>query len=111
MAKLTRDVLVLSSGLSRRKGAVIGQGEVPDVVWQNWVEEGIVKDVAPAPAPLEIEPEVSPSPHDGDTQNSHDGQLRDLTDDQLKLMAKQLKIQSWHRMKRDKLIKRIEEKA
>jgi len=71
MAKLTRDILVLSSGLSRRKGAVIGQGEVPDVVWQNWIKEGIIEgDLSPvdSPAPLEIEPEVSPSPHDGDTQ-------------------------------------------
>ena len=109
MAKLTRDVLVLSSGLARRKGAVVGPNEVPDIVWQNWVEEGII--AADPPAPLEIEPEVSPSPHDGDTLNSHDKQLRDLTDEQLKLMAKQLKIQSWHRMHREKLIERIEEKA
>ena len=113
MAKLTRDVLVLSSGLARRKGASIGQGEVPDIVWQNWIAEGIIVVDSPpvTPAPLEIEPEVSPSPHDGDTPQTKDGQLRSLSDDQLRLMAKQLKIQSWHRMGREKLIKRIEEKA
>ncbi len=40
-----------------------------------------------------------------------DTQLRDLSDDELREMGRRLKVTSWHRMNRDTLIERIEERS
>lgn len=57
---LTQSVKVLSTGLVRVAGDTIQRREVPEQVFERWVRDGIVTDVAPAPDP---EPEIeSPDP-------------------------------------------------
>jgi len=115
MAKLTRNVMVLSTGLTRSKGANINQAEVPQNVWDTWVKEGVVEVDTPPdpPAPLEIKPEieVSPSPHGGDTPSEDvtaDEQLQSMTLKELKEMSKRLGIRNGHLMKRSTLLTKIE---
>lgn len=40
---LTQDVRLLSGGFERRAGKGISYKEVPDAVWNAWVEEGIIQ--------------------------------------------------------------------
>lgn len=117
MARLTRDVLVLSNGFSKRAGASVGQGEVPPQVWNTWIAEGIIVDAQAIPLPTqepEQKTEESPLPHVGDSLSTEpvaDPQLRDLPEEELRQMGKKLKLKQWHLMKLPTLIKRIEEQS
>ena len=117
MPKLTRDVLVLSTGLSKRAGASVGQGEVPTSVWEAWIAEGIVdlnESAPPAPPKPEVKVDEAPLPHGGASLNpvvekpEGDSQLRELPLEDLKAMGKKFKVPSWHLMKRDTLIEKLE---
>jgi hypothetical protein len=118
MYKLTRDVMVLSSGLQKRAGAPVGKGEVPERVWNAWIAEGIVVESVPSLVAEEPEKELeeAPLPHGGASLETPvdkgvDKQLRELSDEELRQMGRKLKITSWHLMKREKLIQRIEEQS
>jgi hypothetical protein len=104
--------MVLSVGLTKSRGASVGQGEVPPAVWQAWIDEGIIENVPPTPpAPLEPKKETkdAPKPHSGASLSKDgDPQLQDLSDDELRAMGKRLKIKSSWVMKRETLIKAIE---
>lgn len=113
MYKLTQDVMMLNTGFSRPAGRQIGKAEVRnDALWDMWVAEGIVIEVDKAPpAPQEPEKEEAPLPHAEPLMNKEEGdkQLRDLSDEELRGMARKHKIRSWHLMKRETLIESIEE--
>jgi len=115
MAKLTRDVMVLSTGFTGRAGTSVGRGEVPASLWRAWVLDGIVADDVPLPPPATPEPEKeiegAALPHSAAPLAKVDKQLDLMSDDELRKLARSLKITSWHLMKRDKLIQRIEEQS
>jgi len=118
MYKTTRNVLVLATGFSRGAHQPIGAGEIQDdKLWKAWIDSGIVENVPDKPA----EPQVSkkeegvPLPKPGtplliaDDEPSGDPQLRDLPEEELRAMGKRLKLTSLHLMKKETLIRKLEE--
>ena len=108
--------MVLSTGFTGRAGTSVGRGEVPASLWRAWVLEGVVTDddvPAPPPAPPEPEKEIEgvALPHSATPLAKVDKQLDLMSDDELRKLARSLKITSWHLMKHDKLIQRIEEQS
>lgn len=83
MARLTRDVRVLSLGLNRRAGQSIGVSEVPHDVMQQWVREGIVEDV-------ETE-EATPTGAEGSVTEEADPSVEELREE-----LKRLGVRGWH---------------
>ena len=108
--------MVLSTGFTGRAGTSVGRGEVPASLWRAWVLEGVVTDddvPAPPPAPPEPEKEIEgvALPHSAAPLAKVDKQLDLMSDDELRKLARSLKITSWHLMRRDTLIQKIEEQS
>jgi hypothetical protein len=118
MYKLTQDVMVLTNGFHRTAGQPIGKGEIRDeALWETWVREGVVVDAPDRPlvpsASAEPEEKKAPLPHGGPSSEQDDpdadAELRKLSRDELVHMAKKMRIKSANNMKRETLIRRIEE--
>ncbi|NIQ08549.1 MAG: hypothetical protein GWO23_02210 [Gammaproteobacteria bacterium] len=112
MYKLTRTVLVQTTGFSRSAGRQIAPGEIQnDALWQAWLDEGIVIEQEPDSQPQKPEKEEAPLPQKTGASSSEvkDYELREMGMDELKAHAKRLGIRGTHLYKsRDTLIKKIE---
>lgn len=114
-AKLTRDVKVLSTpGFARNAGRAIGQGEVSPAIWNMWIAEGIVVYDSGTPPTLPEQTIIEDSlPQESSLPKEEilDEQLQKLSFTELKAMGKKMKLKSWHLMKRETLLREIQNQS
>ena len=110
---LTRDVVVQSTGFTRAAGRNIGENEIRNQkLWDAWVAEQVVvpvvqeKPVVKEAAP--VAPQKGAALEKRKLEVVGDAQLYEMPEDDLRAMAKRLKIKSWHLKKVETLIEEIE---
>ena len=100
--KVKEEIKVLSVGLTVPKGGTVGEGQLPQSVLQKLIAEGIA-------VPLDSLPKAPPPPEPEVVVEEGDG-LEDLSLEELKEIARGMKIKGWQLAKKpETLIKRIRE--
>lgn len=114
--QLQRDVVALSVGFQRRKGAAIGRGELPTRLFDTLLAEGVIVQTQPAAAAkttpfgdgVATSNPAAPAPNHDAMGEAAPVALDNLTVKELKALAKRRGVDGYYRMNRAALLEALQ---